>query len=648
MNTKATSALLTLFITIAIVVMVNYLVSGLNIMNLRVDLTEKKIFTLSEGTKKIIGSISKDEPVTLRFYATQDSRIMPQAMLNYAKSVRDLLLEMEKEGGGRIKLETVDPRPNTEEEEKAMTDQILGMPGARGGEKAYLGLAVEAVGSKQIVPVLHPREEISLEYYVARALYKTIHPESDRPVVGLMSGMPIGGPPLNFPGMPQRQPPAWMSIRFMKEDHDVREVSTNAETIDESVKVLVVIHPADITPQAEYAIDQFLLRGGRLVVFLDPACRSSRMYNSQGQLGMMAPTFVSPTSNLPSLLKAWGVSYNAGEMLADMKHTTQTSNNYKSPTVLTLGGDAINADEPVTSNLEGMLMVGAGGFAVAEKPGIKVVRLINSSAESQFVDTATGEQAFTDPLKGFKSDGTVKSMGLRLTGRFTTAFPEGRPKEPAPEGGPQAPKETGGEEKKDAGAPAAAAAGLKESKDDQGMIFLFSDVDMLADIFALYRDPQGGGLQPIPGNANIPLLLNAVEMATGGIDLIAVRSRARAQREFTKMNELLADVEKKYVPILDGLEKEKAAVAKQIADINGAKRIGNVTVIEGSEEQLKPLYAKELEIRKKEREAAKELNRDRDRVNLWITVLNMAAVPLLVIIFGVVVALRRRSLQAAH
>lgn len=653
MKSKATSALFTLLAAVAILLVLNYIVSGLNVLNFRADLTEKKIFTLSEGTRNIISRIHADEPVTIRFYATQDSRIMPQEQLTYSKTVRDLLLEVEKQGGGRIKLETIDARSDTEEEERAMADQVPGVVASRSGEKFYMGIAVEAVGKKEIVPFLRYTEEVTLEYHIARALSKVTTADRDRPVVGLMSAMPIGGPALNIPGMAQRQPPAWVAVRFLKQDYEVIEVPTNVETIDPKVKVLLMIHPSDLTPKTEFAIDQFLLRGGRIVAFLDPACRSSQMYNNQGQLGMMAPSFVSPTSDLPHLLKAWGIFYNPGDMLADMEYVTQTSQHYESPTVLTIGRAGMNMDEPTTSSLEGLLMVGAGAFAVNQKEGISVVRLIDSSANSGFVDKTSGEQGFTEPIKGFQPDGKVKSMGLRLTGRFATAFPDGPPKAAAPpEGAPTLPGETGGEEEKDAGAPAkpagpAAADFLKASRNDEGMVFLFSDVDMLSDIFALNRDQQGN-LQAAPGNSNIPLLFNVVDMSAGGIDLIAVRSRGMARREFTKINEMMADVEKKYVPILEGLAKERDEVIQEIATLSSGTKQGNVTVITPNEEQLQKLYKKQVEIQKKERDAAKELNRDRDKLNLTITVLNIAAVPVLVGVFGLVLALRRRSLQAAH
>lgn len=651
MKSKAASTTLSLLILVAIILVVNYIVGGLGFLNSRADLTEKKIYTLSEGTRKIISRITSDEPVTIRFYASQDSSVMPQWLMNYGRTVKDLLMEMEKEGDGKLKLERIDPKPRTEEEDKAIADDIRGSTLSMGGDKFYLGIAIESVGKKEIIPALDPAQEVSLEYSIARAIAKVTSSEKDRPVVGVMSGMPIAGPAFNFPGMPQQQPPPWVMIQLLRQDYDVREVPTSTESIDADVDVLLVIHPSDITEKAEFAIDQFLLKGGKVLAFVDPHALVSRNYNNQSQLGR-APTFVSDTSNLPKLLKAWGVKYDQNLVVADMEHRTQISRDHLAPTFLSIGGDGINRDEPLTSNLEVVQMISSGAFQVEDKPGIKVTRLVQSSENSQLVDRSTAEKSQSEPMNSFAPDGKRKALALRLTGKFATAFPDGAPKDKAPEeNAPRLPGagETGGEDAKDAGAPAAAVApaALKESQNDQGMVFLFADVDMEYDIFALQRDRSGRLMQAF-GNSNIPLLLNAVEMATGGADLVAVRSRATAKREFTKMNELLAGVEEKYRPIVEKHNAELQKIVEEMAALSSKKQEGNVVILSPTEDQLKQLTKQQTEIQKKVRDAEKELNRERNRLHMIITGLNMAAVPAFLIVVGLLLAIRRRSLQAAH
>ncbi|WP_211325746.1 GldG family protein [Roseimicrobium gellanilyticum] len=690
---------LSLLNVIGIIVVVNYIVGHLNILNPKFDLTEKNIYTLSDGTKRIISRINPDEPVTLRFYATEDGRIMPQEALNYVTPVRDLLMEIEKEGRGKIKLERIDPRPSTEDEDKAIADDITSFNGMDGTSKFYLGLAIEAVDRKEIIPLLNPNDEASLEYYIARGISKVTSNEGSRVVVGVMSAMPIAGPAMNFPGMPQRTPPPWMFIQHLRQDYDVREVSMSSDTIDADVKILLVIHPGGITNAAQFAIDQFLLKGGKVIAMVDPRCMVSEAYNNPNQMQMgMAPPSAPQDSDLPELFKAWGVEYNKHQLVADMTYRVTVGRGKSVPTFLSVDRAGINTSEPIANALEKVQMFCTGAFSISAKEGITATRLLESSENSSFIDSSEAEKVQNEEMTNFQPEGKKKILALRLTGTFTTAFPEGAPKpEAMPPGGPKppgipglppgltlpgAPGETGGEDKKDAGAPAAATTpapaaaapagaapagaapagaapagaapaapvapeALKKSANSEGMVFLFADADMLYDVFALQRD-QSGRAVPIPINSNIPMMLNIMEMASGSSDLVAVRSRASSHREFTKMNELMSSVEAKYRPVI---EEQNAALNKIVGDIaslSGAKQEQGVVFLNPNKQQLQQLKDKQLEIQKKKRDAEKELKKQKDHLEMIITTLNMAAVPLLVVAIGLVLAMRRHSIQAAH
>ena len=660
-----------LVIVVAIVVVLNYIVGYLNILNPRIDLTEKNIYTLSDGTKKIISRINPDEPVTLRFYATEDSRIMPQEALKYVTPVRDLLAEIEKEGRGKIKLERIDPRPSTEDEDKAIADDVTGFQGLDGVNKFYLGLAIEAVDRKEIIPLLNPNDEASLEYYIARGISKVTSNEGNRVVVGVMSAMPIAGPAMNFPGMPQRTPPPWMFIQHLRQDYDVREVPVSAESIDADIKILLVIHPAGISNLAQFAIDQFLLKGGKVIAMVDPRCMVSEAYNNPNQsMGMPPPPVTPPVSDLPALFRAWGVNYNSSSLVADMTYRIDLGRGRTVPTFLSVDRNGMNRSEPMTSSLEKVQMFCVGAFDVTAREGLNAIRLLESSENSAFIDSSEAEKVQREDMERFQADGKKKALAIRLTGTFTTAFPEGAPKaEAPPAGGPQmpnipgfpggfpgAPGEKGGEDKKDAGAPAAASAApdkpaapesLKKSVNSEGMVFLFADADMLYDAFALQRDQSGRPI-PIPANSNIPMMLNVMEMASGSSDLVAVRSRASTNREFTKMNELMSEVEAKYRPIIEEQNAALTKIVQDIASLSGAKQEQGVVFLNPNKQQLQQLKDKQLEIQKKKRDAEKELKKQKDHREMMITILNMAAVPLLVIIIGLVLAMRRHSLQAAH
>jgi ABC-type uncharacterized transport system involved in gliding motility auxiliary subunit len=323
-------------------------------------------------------------------------------------------------------------------------------------------------------------------------------------------------------------------------------------------------------------------------------------------------------------------------------------------TFLTVDREGINREEPVTSSLEVVQLFGAGSFSFDRKDGLNYTPLIESSENSELIDTTVAEEAQRSGLKTFNPDGKKKTLAVRLSGKFKSAFPDGPPKEEAPPK-PVMPGEQGGEDKKDAGAPAAAADAAKKEtqpasikEGDKGVVFLFSDVDMEYDAFALETD-QNGRPMPIARNSNIPLLLNTIEMLTGGTDLISVRSRAVTKRPFTKMQELQANVESKYRPLVEQKQQEMQKVVDEIAKKGGVQADGKGTgIIRVNAAELKDLRDKQVAIQKDIRNFQKDQNREKDTLEMVITWLNILGIPLLLVAFGIVLALRRGALRAAH
>ncbi len=655
MKNKTASAALTLFIVAAILVVVNYIVGALGFFNFRADLTENKIFTLSEGSRNIVSKLNPDKPVTIRFYATRDSRIMPQWVQSYATTVEDLLLEFQKASDGKITLEKIDPRPDTEAEDRATSDDIQGHAMNAEGGKAYFGLAIQCLQQKEIISALDPREEASLEYSIARALKKVT--TTKRGVIGVMSSIPLAGPAFNFPPMmQQRQQPPWMIIQQLKLDYDVIEVPMTSGAIDANINMLLVIHPSGITEKAEFAIDQFLLRGGKVIAMVDSQCLVSQAYNTPGQMGAPPTNNVGPNSDLKQLFKSWGVTYDVNMVVADMTYRTNTQGRAV-PTFLTLDRNGINRDEPFSSSLDIVQLFAPGSFVMEKRDGITATTLLQSSENSELIDSAAAEKARSQGLSTFQPSGKKQSLALRLNGNFKTAFPDGPPKEkePAEGAGLKLPGGKGGEEKKNAGAPAIAPevkadakpAFLKESQNKDGVVFLFSDVDMFYDMFCFESDPSGRPMA-IARNSNAPLLLNIVEMLSGGIDLISVRSRAVTKRPFTKMEELKAQVESEYRPLIEQRNQKLTDIVQKIATLGGVKQEKGMVVLNINQEQRKQLIDEQIAIKTDIRNLQKEQNKKKDQRESIITALNLLVVPLLVIAFGLMIALRRRSLQAAH
>ena len=651
MNTK--SSAVSLLILVAIIAVINYLVGGLGFLNHRFDLTEKKLYTLSDGTRNIIKGISAEKPVTIRFYATRDSRLMPQFVQAYATTVEDLLLEFEKASDGKIALEKIDPRPDTESEDKARGDDIAGHPVNAEDDKVYFGLAIQSAALKEVIPSLDPNDESALEYKVARAIAKVS--KTKRQTVGVMSSMPIAGPAMMLPPQMQRnQQQPWLVINQLRLDYDVREVPMTADKIDADINILLVIHPAGITEKAEFAIDQYVLGGGKVVAFVDPQCLVSQQYNSPGQMGM-APTVTSlPSSNLKNLFKAWGLGYDSDMVVADMTYRTKAQGR-TIPTFLTVDSNGISKDDQVTAPLQLVQMFSAGAFNIENKEGLKALPLIQSSENNELIDSAAAEKSRREAINTFQSSGKKRTLGVRLTGKFKTAFPDGPPAEANPAdkmpklpGGLQ-----GGGETKDAGAPPAKdkaekpkPTSLKESQNGEGLVFVFADADMLFDAFCFEQSPMGLAMR----NSNVPLLLNTVELLSGGADLISVRSRGATKRAFTKMQELSNNVEKEYRPRIQQLTDKLNEIAQKISTLRVRQdKNGQMVILDPTQKKdLDEAVETQNSINKKIREIRKEQNKGKDRVEMWITLLNFLIMPLAVIGFGIALALKRRAIRAAH
>lgn len=686
---KSTSgAGFTTLLIIAIVGVVNYLVGGLGFGNFRIDVTEDGLYTLSKGTKNILNRIDPDKPVIIRYYVSTDERVMPPVLTTYSRNVQDLLFEFQKASKDNVILEKLNPNPDTDDEDKAREDQIQGMQVNAEGDNIYLGLAIQSGTQREVIPFLNPNEETKLEYDIARAINKVI--SSKKPIIGLMSPMPVQGSPM-FQFQRQRGQEPWAIVQQLRLDYEVREVDMSANKIDSDIAVLIIMHPGDIAPATEYAIDQFLLKGGRIIACVDPLCWIGQSYNGQQNPMTGQSTFVAQSSDLPTLLKGWGVGYNKGEVVADMFYRGNLMGR-QNPTALQLPSEAISKQNPITEGLQSITMISAGALSAPTGGGLNAEVLLESSEQSSVIDVPTAESLRTEPLRSFTASGRKKVLGLRLSGKFTTAFPDGPPKAPGSEDG------TGGEQDEPGTAPAepsadpapaseapqasdvpaapaaerpanetAPAAEAKtedkpaaekkpalppdhvaESTGDDSAVVIFSDADMFYDAFSLSQDQLTGMLVAI--NSNIPLFLNTVEMLSGGGDLLAVRSRASTQRPFIKLDEMREKVEVEFRPKLQALENQLNETAEKISTMRVKLDSKTRTLILDPEQQkqLEDLQATQAKISKEVREVRKQQNREIDWIKFTLKMLNILFMPLLVIAVGLILAMRRRAATAAR
>lgn len=589
-----------------------------NIIPLRFDFTESKLYTLSQGTQKILQKI--EGPIVIRLYATRKDTAMPVFLKNYADTVEDLLLEFQKKSKGKIRVETYDPEPDSDAEESARLDGIRAQP-LQTGSDIYLGVSFSVLDRKAAIPFLSPERGPLLEYDIARALVQVN--ATQKPVIGVATPLPVFGdqPDRDNPFVNQRLQPPWTLISELKRDFDVREVSLDAEEIPSEIDVLLVIHPLDFSKKMQFAIDQFVMRGGRLAVFLDPYSIADMSRAPAGNMPMPRG------SSLDDLLKAWGYSFDKTKVVADLTYKTPINQGrgvIESPVVLSLDKTAIAPADPATSQIDSLLFAFSGFFVGKSTNGLKEEVLVHSSSN---VTTAEAISAYFQPekvLEGFRSDQTVRPLVIRLSGKFKTAFPEGKPQE-----GTNAVATT-------------RTPSLKESSADT-FVVLAADTDFLTDQFSVRVQGFLGQRIAIPLNGNLNLAQNLIEQLGGDSDLIEVRSRASLQRPFTLLRQLEAEANERYRAKIQALEKDLEETQNRLNELQ-AKKDPNTQLIISPEQQAEvDQFAKRrAEVKKELKELRKDLRQDITSLENLLKWINIAAMPLVVILVGLGLFLKQK------
>ncbi|HLP78702.1 MAG TPA: GldG family protein, partial [Candidatus Paceibacterota bacterium] len=542
----------------AIVIAVNVITGG---FHERVDLTKEKAFTLSDGTRTILAKL--DTPVKIRFYCTQADSSSPYsvALKSYAKRVEDLLSEYKQAAKGKLVIEKYDPQPDSDAEESAQLDGLEPQQ-LPSGDKFFLGLAVSQLDAKEAIPFLSPTRERQLEYDISRAVTRVIRPE--KPVIGVMTALPVFGQPSNpmMMQMGQRGQAPWAIISEMKNDYTLRRVEMSAEKIDDDIKVLFVIHPSGISDKVQFAIDQFVLRGGRLVAFLD----AQSLVDSRNSQNPMMGAMPGGGSSLDKLIKAWGLQFDTSKVVADrtfkMELGEQGDQTQQRPAWLMLTPDGINADDIATSELDNIWYFSGGAFTGTPAAGLKETVLLKSTKDSELVDGMTANFGGESILKDFKPSGVQYALAVRLTGKFKTAFPNGKPDE-KPDDADAGKKPDDKVEKK-------ADSALKESQQDTTVV-LVGDADMIADEFSIRRMNTPFGQLATPMNGNLNLAQNLVEQLSGDNNLIAVRSRAVLSRPFTRVKAMQADAEAKYMAEIKELQDSQDQTVARLNELQQQK-----------------------------------------------------------------------------
>jgi ABC-type uncharacterized transport system involved in gliding motility auxiliary subunit len=597
----------------------------------RVDLTAENLYTLSPGTKKILGKL--DGPVEIRFYVTEGEKDMPLHLKAYAQRVEDLLSEYKQYSKGNIEVRKLNPKPDSDQEDSARLDGIEPQQ-LPSGEHLYLGLAINYAEAKSALPFLSPERERLLEYDISRAVTRVITP--DRPVVGMMTALPMFGNPMNpmMARMGQQPQDPWVVVSELQRDFTVRQVQMDVDKIEDDIKVLVLAHPKEISDKAQYAIDQFILRGGRLIAFLDGQAIMDQSKNPQNP---MMPNF-NANSSLEKLLKAWGVQFDTTKVAADMNFATrfQRQNRQETaPAVLSLNASGISKGDTVTEQLDNLLIPFAGVFSGTPVEGLKQEVLLKTTPKSQLVEGFMAQMGGDQILKDFKESGTSYPLAIRLKGKFKTAFPDGKPKDTKPDDDKK-------DEKKDEPKP---EDSLKEGK-GENVVVLIGDVDMLSDNFSVQIQNFFGQKIIIPRNSNLTFVQNLVEQMSGDENLIAMRSRATLNRPFTVVQEMQAQADERFRAKIKELESGLQETQKKLNELQAARKDqGQQRTILSDEQQkeLQKFRTKEAEAKRDLKEVRKDLRREIDSLENRLKWTNIAGMPALVTAFGIGLALFKRQ-----
>jgi len=613
-----------------ILVAVNYIAS---LAKARVDLTAEKLYTLSEGTKQVLAKL--EAPVEIRFYCTKDENHVPVMLRNYARRVEDLLDEYRQAGRGNIVVKKFDPEPDSDAEDKAKLDGVEGQT-VQSGDEIYLGIAVSFLDKTTALPFLSPQRETLLEYDLTRAITGVL--QEQKPSIGVLSSLPVMGGmnPMAMRMGQMQQQEAWVFVSELKRDFDVQEVSTSAEKIDDKIKVLLLVHPKDLSETTQYAIDQFLMRGGKVIAFLDPQAIMDRSGNPQFP-GLTAG------SNLEKLLKAWGIEFDTGRVVADMNYATQLrmgQGNRVSQVAsfLNLTQEAISTNDIATSQIDNVMMPFPGAFTGTPASGLTKTVLIHSSPNSQLVDRMIAQMSPDQIIRDFKPDNTERALAIKLTGKFKTAFPEGKPKAAPP---------AGGENKEEAKKEDSAGDSLKESKDETAVV-LFADADLLADQFSVQVQNFFGQRIMIPMNGNLSLVQNFVEQFAGDSALVSMRSRATLSRPFTVVNKMRAEAESRFQAAIKKLEEEQQETQRKLNELQQQKDKTQRFILSPEQQaEIKKLQERAVEVNKQLKEERKKLRQDIDALENKVKWANIAGMPFVVTLAGVGLAVLKRRRTAA-
>ena len=596
----------------------------------RIDLTENNLYTLSDGTRNLLGGL--EEPINLYFYfSDQASESMP-SLRSYADRVREMLEEFENEADGNIRLNMIDPLPFSEDEDRATQFGLQGVQLGVSPDPVYMGLAgTDSIDNEETIPFFQPDKEAFLEYDIAKLVSTLSSP--DRTVIGIVSGVEMTG---SFDPQMQRMVPPWMVYQQAQQLFEIRNLGTTFVEIADDISLLWIVQPKNLSNETLYAIDQFVMRGGKAMIFVDPVADVDPA-STEGMPQGMPP--MGQGSNLPILFDAWGIEFTGDEVVADAGQALQITGMDRRPVrhygFIGVTGERMSGDDIITADLNVVHVATAGSLRIAGDSPATLEPLLYSSSDAQGMP-ATRFSFLPDPSSlqdGFSPSGEAYVLAARISGNLPSAFPNGPP--------PTGVSSADGDEPSEAGNDDHLAATAEPAN-----LIVVADVDMLADHLWVQVQNFFGQQLANAFASNGAFVINALENLAGNSDLIGVRSRASYTRPFTRVEELRVDAESRFRSTEQRLQSELDETEQRLVELQSAREdSGNIIMTSEQQAEIDRFIDQRSAIRQELRAVQRGLDEDIEQLGTWLKVINIGLVPLLLTVFVLLAVWRRnRSL----
>jgi len=643
--------------------LVNFLVAPIS--GTRIDLTEERLHTLSDGTRSMLGDLKNQ--VNLNFYFSKDLSSAAPAFGNYAKRVRDMLNEMKLAGGGKIVIKEQDPIAFSEIEDEAVEVGLQGAPLDQSGDQAYFGLQVKSGEESSVIPFFQSQREKFLEYDLARMIHAVANPK--KKIIAIYTGRPLFGDMRRMmAGLPTE---AYQIVPELRKRFEVNHMFSLRDLPFEKPDVLMVVHPLKLETDEKYELDQFLLRGGKAIFILDPFNETAA--GTSIPQGQKPP--LNSVVNVQEFLGRWGITISdkfiaADRSIARMVNAGTATRILPAPFVtwLAVPASLMSRDDPVTSELRLLNLQSAGIIDVTKTPGIAVEPLIRTTKDSQEIDVKThkGRVDVESMAATFKPSGKEYILAARISGEFASIFPEGPPKiaeskvekdtvedtsKPL-DGSEDADKaKKAAEEKKQRDREKQLASHLKISKKPFNVL-LISDADFLENHFWVQVRQFLGQNVLVPTSNNADFVINAVDHFTGNADLISLRSRGTTRRPFSKVNEIRREAEIKYRKAEQNLANKLKVTEKKLGELRDKQdektKADDADRKKTIEIEIKEALDELIATRQELRNVRLKLNEDIDRLETWIRFANIGFMPILVGAFAVGLGIYRTQRRRRH